>query len=260
MMIPSYLLVFLLVFLRTLGVAGTAPWIGNSQVPAVWKLGIGFFLALMVDTNVPLQQLFPAHAALTMSTFLVIAVQETMVGIALGLMMNLAFAAVEFAGSLLDIQIGLSIASIVSPGLIGPVTILSNLQYLLFTMWFLAVNGHYAIILAILQSFRVLPLGVAQFSGPLAEVMLRGTADLFVLGLQMAAPVLLALFITNLSLAVASRAVQQLNVFAIGLPVSLLVGFIVLSSVMPDFAYAFQGLLSSLETGVNDTLQAMGGI
>lgn len=260
-MISPQLLVFLLILLRTVGVVGTAPILGNTQVPTTWKVGFSVFLALMVDTNMTLRQLLPGGVAnLTFPVFIAMAVRETLVGMALGFMMGLVFSAVEFAGSLLDIQVGLSIASIVSPGLIGPVTILSNLEYILFTMWFLAVNGHYAIILAILESFRILPLGVASFSGSLAEVMVKGTADLLVLGLQMAAPVMLALFITNVSLAVASRAVQQLNVFAIGLPVSLLVGFLMLSSVMPDFAYAFQGLLATLESGVNEALQAMGGL
>jgi len=242
-----------------LGVAGTAPWLGNSQVPTIWKLGLALFLAVLVDSTLTAQQLLPGVQTVSMPLFITLAVQESLVGVALGLTMNVVFAAVEFAGSLLDVQIGLSIASIVTPGIIGPVTLLSNLEYLLFTLWFLAVNGHYAIITAILQSFRMVPLGTAHLSGPITYVMLRATSDLFVLGVQMAAPVMLALFITNVSMAVASKAVPQLNVFAVGLPVSLFVGFAVLSGILPDLAVAFEGLVNVLEHQVNDVLHALGG-
>lgn len=260
MVIPSYLLIFLLVLLRTLGVAGTAPWLGNTQVPTVWKVGIGVLLALLVTSSIPSSQLLPTASSLQLPQFVVLAVKETLVGVALGFIMNVIFAAVQMAGGLLDVQIGLSIASIVSPGLVGPVTLLSNLEYMLFTMWFLAVNGHYVIILAILQSFRVLPIGAAQFSGPFVNLLIESTANLFVLAVQMAAPVMLSLFITNVSLAAAAKAVPQMNVFAVGLPLSLLVGFVVLSSVMPDMAVAFQGLLTLLETQIDDALRAMGGV
>ncbi|MCY0875296.1 MAG: flagellar biosynthetic protein FliR [Firmicutes bacterium] len=260
MVIPSYILVFLLVLLRTLGVAGTAPWLGNTQVPTIWKIGIGLLLALIVTTTIPAHQLLPTASTLQFPAFIVLAVQETLVGVALGFIMNVVFAAVEVAGGLLDLQIGLSIASIVSPGLVGPVTLLSNFEYMLFTLWFLAVNGHYVIILAILQSFRVLPIGAAHFSGPLENLFIQATANLFVLAIQMAAPVMLSLFITNVSLAAAARAVPQMNVFAVGLPLSLFVGFLVLSSVMPDLGTAFQGLLTLLETQIDDALRAMGGV
>lgn len=258
--IPAFLVIFLLVLLRTLGVAGTAPWLGNTQVPTIWKIGIGLLLAIIVELTIPAHELLPGAASIALPQFIVLAVQETLVGVALGFVMNVIFAAVQMAGGLLDVQIGLSIASIITPGLVGPVTLLSNLEYMLFTLWFLAVNGHYVIILAILQSFRVLPIGVASFSGPLENVLVQSTANLFVLAVQMAAPVMLALFITNVSLAAAAKAVPQMNVFAVGLPLSLFVGFVVLSSVMPDLGAAFQGLVTLLETQIDDVLRAMGGV
>lgn len=259
MTITPTILVLLLIFMRTLGMVGTAPLFGNSQVPTVWKIGISFYLTWIVDTAMPQKQLLGRIAGVTLPHFVGLAVTESLVGVAIGLMASVVFAVVQFAGELLDVQIGYSIASVVTPGIMGPVSLLANFHYILFVLWFLAVNGHYGIILALLESYRVLPFGASVFGGSLASVFLQSSASMFVLGVQLAAPVMLALFLTNVSLAVASRAVPQMNVFVVGLPATLLVGLTVLAIVMPDIVWMFQGLLTTMDTELNNVLQALGG-
>ena len=259
MLIAPYILAFLLVFSRTLGVVGTAPLIGSPQVPALWKIGLSFYLALTVYTTIPAHTLTGQLGRISPGGFIEGVVVQSLAGAAIGLLSTFVFAAVQFAGEIIDVNAGLAIANALSPGLVGPTGLISNFQYVLFALWFLSVNGHYAILLALLDSFRVMPLAAAFPTGPVADTFWRALISLFVIGVQLAAPVLLALLLTNVSLAIASRAVPQLNVFVVGLNITMLVGIGLLFFVMPELVTSFSSLLNALETQLGQLLQGLGG-
>lgn len=252
--------IFLLIFARVMGAVGTAPLFGNSQVPAMWKVGFSFFLAIVVAGAIKLPGAAVSglqHASL--AQLIMPLVVQSLVGAAIGLCGSMVFAAVQFSGELLDIQIGFSIAGLLSPGMMGPSGLISNFQYLLFALWFLSVNGHYALVLAFLDSFQAVPLAPTINTQPLAVIFLHQVVTLFIVGIQLAAPVMLALFLTNVSLAIASRAVPQMNVFVVGMPVSLLVGLTVLVIVMPAAGDLFGGLLTQMEQAITQVFYGLGG-
>jgi flagellar biosynthetic protein FliR len=257
--ITPELLAFLLIFVRSVSVIGTAPIFGGSQIPAVFKVGLSFFLALLV-ANTP-QGAADLHALPTLSfgEFALDAVLQVVVGFAIGTMATTLFNIAQFAGELLDQQIGFSIATVLSPGIVGPVSLLGNFFYLLFALWFLSVNGHYAILLALLDSFRIVPLTGVHLGAPVAGLFLKAISTLIVVAVQLAAPILLALFLTNVSLAIASRAVPQMNVFVVGLPATLLVGLVLLVVLAPDIVAMFSNLLTTFEDGLASLLRALGG-
>ncbi len=259
MTITPSLLVFLLVFVRCLGVVSAAPLFGNSQVPAMFKIGLGFYLALIVDSASTMSQLAGRHVAFTPAWFITSLVMESLTGIAIGLIAGFIFAAVQFAGGMLDLQIGYSIASVVNPGFGAPTGLIANFWYTLFALFFLNIGGQYSILLAVLQSYRYVPIGAAVFGGSVADVFLRALVTLFILGVQLAAPITMAVFLSNVALAIASRAVPQMNVFVVGLPVTLLVGIVLLGFLMPEMVSAMRGLVNIMNQQLGSVLAAMGG-
>ncbi len=260
MTITPALLVFLLVFVRCLGVMSTAPLFGSAQVPAMFKIGLAFYLALIVYSASSLSQLAGRHVAFTLGWFITSLVMESLTGIAIGLIAGFIFAAVQFAGGMLDLQIGYSIASVVNPGFGAPTGLISSFWYTLFALFFLDIGGQYSILLAVLQSYHYVHLGAAVFGASVADVFLRALVTVFVLGVQLAAPITMAVFLTNVALAIASRAVPQMNVFVVGLPVTLLVGIVLLGFLMPELVAVMRDLVNTMNQQLGSVLAAMGGV
>lgn len=254
-MITPFILTFLLIFARTLGLIGTSPLFGDPHVPATWKIGLAFYLAVAVESA----GYAGSNAPLSMGQFIVGLLIQSLVGAGIGLLASMVFAAVQVAGELADIQMGLSVASLLGPGMASPSGLVSNLYYLIFALWFFAVNGHYAIIMALLDSFRFLPVTGHFAVGPVQGVFLQSFVTLFIVAVQLSAPILFALFLANVSMAAAARAVPQINVFSVGLNVTLLAGLVLLLFVMPELVSSFSGLLQIFESELTQLIRVLGG-
>ncbi len=255
----SFMIALLLIFVRTVSLIGTAPLFGNAQIPSLYKIGLAAYLAFVVAVGLPSRDI-GGFASIGLPWLIVLIMLEAFTGIALGMMAGVVFAAIQFAGELLDMQVGFSMANVMSPGSLGPSGLLSNLYYVIFGLWFLSINGHHAVILALFYSFKIIPLGAAVFNGSVAQVMLRALVSLFLLGVQLSAPVMLSLFLTNLSMAVASRAVPQMNVFVVGLPVTLLVGWAAIFVVLPGITTVMQGAVTAFDQQIASMISALRGV
>lgn len=252
------ILIFLLIFVRSIGILFSAPIFGNLQVPTIVKIGLALYLSVIINASETHSMLVASGITINDMTFFVLLIQEALVGVALGLIASFVFYAVQFAGALLDIQIGFSMVSLVNPGFSTPSTPLANLVYILFSLFFIGVHGAANVILALLQSYRYVPIGVAHFGGPVADVFLHATITLFSIGVEIAAPVMLAIFLTNIALAVASRAVPQMNVFFVGLPITLFIGLALVGVLMPALVDLMRELVDIMDQQINSLLLALG--
>lgn len=230
---------FIWPLVRILGLLMVAPVFGHRSVPARVKVGLGVFIALIVaPTLPPLPEVSPASWA-----GLHILVQQLLIGIATGFVMRVVFAAAELAGEIVGLQMGLGFASFFDPQSAGQTLVLSRFFNLLAILVFLAVNAHLMVLMLLAQSFETLPISAA----PLAAGGFKGVAafggTLFVVGLQLALPLVAVLLMTNLALGILTRSAPQLNIFAIGFPITLGIGFIVLDFSMPYFAPQIEALI-----------------
>ncbi|BDG59368.1 flagellar biosynthetic protein FliR [Caldinitratiruptor microaerophilus] len=233
---------FLLLFSRVIGLFVTAPVLGNPSIPAQLRVALAMavaLLALPAAGGVRLPDSLPALAPL--------ALRELVIGMVLGFVPTLLLAAVQFAGEILDVDLGFSIVSTLDPLNQQPLPLLGNFQYLLALLFFLAVDGHHGLLLTVLGSFRLLPAGAPP--GDLAGLdrhVLALAGEIFRLGLSLAAPVLVALFLTTVAIAVVGRAVPQMNVFVVGLPVKTGAGLALLAALVPLYAAAFRTLFERM--------------
>lgn len=249
----TWLVAFVWPLVRILGLLMVAPVFGHRSVPAQVKIGLGVFIALIVSPTLPP----PPDVALGSWQGLFILVQQFLIGLAIGFTMRVVFASVELAGEIIGLQMGLGFASFFDPQSAGQTLVLSRFFNLLAMLVFLAVNAHLLVLGLLAESFTTLPISAA----PLAAEGFRSVAafgsTIFVVGLQIALPLIAVLLMTNLALGILTRSAPQLNIFAIGFPITLGVGLIVLDFSMPYFAPQMEGVIRQALQAGDSILRAL---
>ncbi|HON99414.1 MAG TPA: flagellar biosynthetic protein FliR [Syntrophales bacterium] len=230
---PEQVSAFILIFLRVTTILVMIPVFGDRAVPARVKGGLGILVTLILYPLIRIEvpDLFTADLF-----FLATAMsQEVLIGILIGFACRCLFMAIQAAGELTGLQIGLSMANIFDPLTSVQITIVSEFLYLMGALVFLMVDGHHIFLAALRDSYQYLPPFTLSLKGSLMTMLLRLTADVFRIALQLSAPVLAVAVLINVSLGVIARTVPQINVFIVGFPLQIAVGLIFLGLGIPLF-------------------------
>jgi flagellar biosynthetic protein FliR len=221
--LDAMLALFFFPFVRILAWLSFDPLLGNKAVPARVRVALAMVLAMVVTPMLPVD----TSLQLTSGDGVLILLQQIAIGAALGFALRIVFTAVEYAGQLMGLQMGLSFATLFDPVNGAQTQVVAQFLVLTTALILFAFNGHHLVITALVQSFQDIPIGATL--SPDGFVMLaRWGGVLFEVGLHISLPVTAALLATNLTIGMMSRASPQLNIFAIGFPLTLGVGFIVL--------------------------------
>jgi len=236
-------------FVRMLALVGSAPLFGESSIPKRAKVGLAALLAVAVSPALgPMPDVAPASFA-----GLLITVQQVLIGLALGYTMRIAFAAVQMAGEFIGLQMGLSFASFFDPATGANTAVLSRLLNMVAMLLFLALDGHLVLLSVLVRSFEVLPVSAAALQQPGWGALLEWTGQLVVTGLLLALPLIVALLTINLAMGILNRTAPQLSVFAVGFPISLVTGAVLLTVTLPQITPFMERLFT-------DSYQAMGRV
>ena len=209
-------------FLRVLALFGTLPVLGQRTVPMRVRIGLAFLIAFCAQATLPPMPLIPLDSA---AGFLAV-LQQVLIGASLGFAVRIVFSAVEFAGELIGLQMGLNFAGFFNPMTGGEATAVSRFFGISVGWLFIVINGHLLLIGAVIQSFQAFPVGPEPFAFLRAvQPQVWGT-EVFRLGLWIALPLIAMLLFVNLVLGIISRVAQQMNIFSIGFPMTLAVGLI----------------------------------
>lgn len=238
---------------RILGFVGAAPVFGNNAVPRRIKLMVGLAITLGLLPVVP----SATPEAIDSWAGILILFQQTLIGIAMGLVLRVVFAALDLMGEIISLQMGLSFATFFDPVAGGQTAVVGEFLTLLATLVFLSLNGHLLMIDALARSFEWLPVSATLPHKGGWLILARFGASIFASGLLMALPIVTALLITNIALGVLTRAAPQLNLFAIGFPITLTVGFGVLLLALSHLAPLLQYFYDAGFTTLADLLRAL---
>lgn len=249
--------VFLLIFCRITAFFVVVPVFSSQGVPTTFKIGISFFVALVVfsasGTGIAIPQDF---------SYILLIFREILIGLLLGFIGYLMFMAIQTAGSFIDIQIGFGIANVIDPMTGTSAPILGNFKYMIALLMFLSMNGHHYLLDAIVYSYNWVPMNndlfLGMIDGSLSEFLVRTFAQSFVLAFQMSAPLVTALFLTDVGLAFLARTAPQYNVFVIGVPLKIIIGLALLLVLMPGLAVLFQNLFDIMFESMENLLRIMG--
>lgn len=248
---------WLLMLCRTTAFLVVAPVFSGRGVPVQFKVGFAALCALLSlgavtqDEPIAFDWSFP-----------LLVVQEVFIGISLGFIAVLFFTALQVAGTVIDVQMGLMIANVFDPQTEAQVPLMGNFKYLIGILVFLSLNGHHLLLDGLMASVQVAPLGktpvFAWDSGSLAHLLTRQFGDMFAIALKISAPITASLFLVDVGLGVISRTVPQMNVFVIGLPLKILASFLVLLLVLPGYLWLFDRLFQQIGEAMRQLLKVVG--
>ncbi len=200
------------------------PLVGGGFVPLRVRLLLAVVLTIAVAPTVPAtatQEVLSAAGLVTM-------IQEIGIGVVMGFLVQLVFDAIALGGQVISMSMGLGFAVFLDRANGVSVPVLGQLFTMLAMLVFLALDGHLAMIQLLAKSFQAWPIAEKGLTVPIVGELLDWTANLFVFGLKIALPAITALLVVNLSFGVMSRAAPTLNLFAVGFPVAMLLGFAVI--------------------------------
>lgn len=234
----DYILASFLIFVRVSSLMLTAPFFSTAAFPTQIKLFFALITSILLYPVVPSQNVLIDTDSGTLFLLTAIII-EILVGAALGLVGQIIFAGLELAGRLISLKIVLGFANVVDTMTQQQSSIVSNLFSMLAVLVFLSIDGEKIYLMALVQSFEVVPIQEAQIhlAGPF---MLEIATYLFIIGVQITSPFLIVLFLVDLSLAIFARIMPQANIMFIALPIKIGVGFILLYLVMPYLPVAFE--------------------
>jgi flagellar biosynthetic protein FliR len=207
-------------FLRTSALLYAAPVFGNRTLPATVRVLLAVFLALLVAPLVPPP---PAVDPLTFAG-LVIGAQQLVIGLAMGFVLTMVFSVLAQAGEQVALGMGLGFASINDPSNGLTVPVVSQYYVIVGTLVFLGLGGHVLIIETLARSFVTLPVGLDGLDADVFYRIALWGAQMFAAAVLLALPAVASLLVVNLAFGVVTRAAPQLNIFAVGFPIMILVG------------------------------------
>jgi flagellar biosynthetic protein FliR len=226
-------------FLRIGAVLMVMPLIGARVVPRRVRFVLAVALSMAIAPLVPIAPMpEPLSAA-----WVAAVIAELATGIAIGLLLQLAFEATTIAGELIAQGMGLAFAQMANPLSGGSGPLMGQLLLILGGLLFLAADLHLALIQLLADSFRSLPSGQASSAVALAPVLLEFMGRVFMVGVQLALPLIVAMLVINLVFGVLSRTAPALNPLQVGLPATLFAGILLLIVVLPSFATPFLRLV-----------------
>jgi len=217
-----------------------APIFNIRQVPVRFRMLLAVLVTLLVQPVLPatpVVQVFSTDA-------LLIAVQQIIIGVALGFIMQMAFQALIFGGQVMAYSMGLGFANMMDPANGVQVPVVAQFWLILAMLAFVMVNGHLVLISAVVDTFTVIPVATDGLSRAGIWELLSWASRMFAAGVLMAMPVIIALLLVNIGMGVVSRAAPQLNIFAIGFPITLMMGFLLIWMTLPQVMTGFGGLVT----------------
>lgn len=231
-------------FLRALALFTSLPVLGTRTVPTRVRIGLAGLIAFAAQPSLPPVDPVPLDSPIAF----VLIVQQVLIGVSMGFAVRIVFAAVEFAGEIIGLQMGLNFAGFFDPIRGGTATATSRFYGTTIAWLFIVINGHLLIIAALVNSFNAFPISGEPFAFLKQALPHEWGAMIFSTGLWIALPMVAMLTFVNLVLGVISRVAAQINIFAIGFPITLGVGLLGILLTLPlmqqPFTMALERMLA----------------
>jgi len=246
----------LLIMFRTGALLMTVPVFGHISIPRILRVWLILILSFLIFPSAVVSEISPPSTTIHLA---VVILTELAIGFAIGFAMIILFAAVQFAGHIIGLQMGLAVASVMDPMSAERISMIGEFYYLVSLLVFLLINGHHFVIQALVQSFELIPVGGGMFVGGLGEFILNLTGNLFIVAVKLAAPVIITLFIVNVMFGIVARTVPQMNVFIVGFPLAIGIGLIMIRFSLPFFTTVLLNAFEMLELDISRIILLLQG-
>ena len=243
----AWIVAFFFPLARILALLVSAPPFNNTGLSGQIRLMLGLTIALAITPALPpIPPMDPASGQ-----GLLILAQQMLIGLAMGFSLRLVFSAIDMAGNMIGTQMGLGFATAYDPQSASQTAVISEFLGMLSLLVFIAINGHLMVITTLVESFSTLPIGIGILERGSWLNIANAGGIVFSSGVLLSLPIIVALLITNIALGVLGRVAPQLNLMAIGFPVTIVLGFIAL---MVSMSYLSAPLQHLFEFGLQSML------
>lgn len=228
---------FLLGFVRATGVVLTAPVFQNRSIPPQAKALLCGTLAVVaapyINSNTEIMDYYFWMAVAVL-------IQELLVGLIIGFMVSLTLYGVQLAGYFFDVPMGFGIVNIVDPSSGTELPLLGQMNFIIASMIFLAINGHHTVIRTFIKSYAIIKPGMFFLKKEAVGVFVQAFSAMFYFGFKIGIPIIGAIFLTDVALGIIAKLIPQVNVFVIGLPVKIIVGLCLLTVFLPVYIFLIE--------------------
>jgi flagellar biosynthetic protein FliR len=233
--------IFILILIRVSVVLFFFPLFGSQVIPSFIKVGLAMVLSFVF---LPVVNIDPTLFPGTPIDGAILAVSELIMGLILGLTVNLFFAAIQLAGKMVGFQMGFAIVNVLDPQSGMQVSIIDQIGYWVALLTFLGLNGHHMLISALGDSFQLVKLGSLTLQPGLFTSVLSMAADIFSIAVKIGAPAFAALLFTSAAFGISAKFAPQMNILIAAFPVKIIVGLIFFSlslQIIANISRSFMG-------------------
>ncbi|MFA9439266.1 flagellar biosynthetic protein FliR [Uliginosibacterium sp. sgz301328] len=236
--LSALLVTWLYPLARVLGLMSVAPLFGNQAVPRRIRLAAGLAVTFALVGALPAAPEIDPGSYIGIAAF----AMQILIGVGMGMVMRVVFAATDVAGEIIGMEMGLSFATFFDPQSQGQTSVIAEFIGLLTALVFLSFNGHLLLIDVLARSFEWLPVDSRPLAARGWMALVSTGMTMFAAGVLLSLPIVAALLITNIALGVLTRAAPQLNIFSLGFPITCTIGFLLLLLSMNVMAPVLQSL------------------
>jgi flagellar biosynthetic protein FliR len=226
-------------FLRVLAVFSVAPIFSSRAFPVRARILLALLIALAAQATLPPMPVIALDSPAAPG----VVIQQVGIGLAIGFVVRLVFAAFEFAGEVVGFQMGLNFAAFFDPTFNSQTSAVARFFGYMASLLFVVLNGHLMVLMAVTRSFEIFPVTQNFLEAMRLMKLYTLGGELFASGLWIALPMLALLLFTNLALGIISRVAPQMNIYAVGFPITLSVGLVGMTATLPMLDRPFQSLL-----------------
>ncbi|RKY81523.1 flagellar type III secretion system protein FliR [candidate division KSB1 bacterium] len=235
---------FTLCFARVAAFVTLLPVIGSRTIPKQVKVGIAVLLTIFMMSIVQM----PVNTRVTETLpFFLLIIKEVLVGLTLGFLTKFIFVGIQIAGEIIGVQMGFGVAKVMDPGYQSQLSLIAEFQTMIAMLIYLTISGHHFLLRGIAYSYSTIPIGTQLHTTGIAGEITNIASGMFVSAVKIGAPVIAALLLSNVALGILARTVPQMNIFIVGLPLRIGVGFIALLVTMTLFVHIFSRLWVDFE-------------
>ena len=243
-------------FLRVSGFMFTTPVLGSKLVPVMVRVWLALLVALVLMSTFKAAGEIPAIGS---AAFLALAAREVLLGLLIGFISSLFIYGVEFAGHVVGLQMGFGTSTLFDPVTEVEASVLGTFKGMLAVVLFLVTNGHHEVLASFASSFKVIPPGGPGLAAAGIGGMVTATANVFEVALRVSIPMLSALLMAEVGIALLAKTVPQMNIFVVGFPVKIMLGLAVLGFSLPYVAAVITKAINANNFDLRTILNALGG-
>ena len=250
--------ILLLILVRVSAFFVSVPLFSYRTIPSQLRIALAIILSWMMYYSIGVG----TEAIPIDGTYLLLVIKEACIGLMIGLIAYIILSAVQIAGGFIDFEMGFAMANIIDPQTGAQTPLMGQFFNFLILFVLLAINGHHLILDGIFYSYQYMPID--QFfpnfgDGNIVEFVITAFASAFAIAFQMSAPIVATLFLVTMALGITAKTVPQLNIFVIGFPVKIAIGFLVLIISMGVMIEVMEKLIEMMILTMRDLMSLLGG-